>query len=165
MDIVRGSVLVDEQGDSAMDNANNAVRVNAVSGTVAATQSGVWTVQPGNTANTSPWLITEFFSTRSDTYTQTGNGVTVDVSATPMEYYAVQVNGTDAAATGWTAVLEGSLDGTNFTTILSHATATGDGAVLWSGTNVSPCLYFRSRVSALTLGSATNIVVTILGDQ
>jgi len=26
--------------------------------TVAATQSGTWTVQPGNTANTTPWLIT-----------------------------------------------------------------------------------------------------------
>ena len=29
-----------------------------VSGTVAATQSGTWTVQPGNTANTTPWLTT-----------------------------------------------------------------------------------------------------------
>lgn len=29
-----------------------------VSGTVAATQSGVWTVQPGNTANTTAWLTT-----------------------------------------------------------------------------------------------------------
>jgi hypothetical protein len=28
-----------------------------VSGTVAATQSGTWTVQPGNTANTTPWLV------------------------------------------------------------------------------------------------------------
>lgn len=27
-----------------------------VSGTVAATQSGIWTVQPGNTPNTAPWL-------------------------------------------------------------------------------------------------------------
>lgn len=29
-----------------------------VSGTVAATQSGTWTVQPGNTQNTTPWLAT-----------------------------------------------------------------------------------------------------------
>lgn len=29
----------------------------AVSGTVAATQSGTWTVQPGNTANTTAWLF------------------------------------------------------------------------------------------------------------
>lgn len=30
-----------------------------VSGTVAATQSGTWTVQPGNTANSTPWLTTD----------------------------------------------------------------------------------------------------------
>lgn len=29
-----------------------------VTGTVAATQSGIWTVQPGNTPNTTPWLTT-----------------------------------------------------------------------------------------------------------
>jgi len=29
-----------------------------ISGTVAATQSGTWTVQPGNTANTTAWLVT-----------------------------------------------------------------------------------------------------------
>jgi hypothetical protein len=28
-----------------------------VDGTVAATQSGIWTVQPGNTPNTTPWLV------------------------------------------------------------------------------------------------------------
>lgn len=31
----------------------------AISGTVAATQSGTWTVQPGNTANTTAWLVTQ----------------------------------------------------------------------------------------------------------
>lgn len=30
-----------------------------VDGTVSATQSGTWTVQPGNTANTTPWLVTD----------------------------------------------------------------------------------------------------------
>ncbi len=30
----------------------------AISGTVATTQSGTWTVQPGNTQNTTPWLST-----------------------------------------------------------------------------------------------------------
>lgn len=42
-----------------------ALRVDAsastqpVSGTVAATQSGSWTIQPGNTPNTTPWLVTD----------------------------------------------------------------------------------------------------------
>lgn len=30
-----------------------------VTGTIAATQSGTWTVQPGNTVNTTPWLVEE----------------------------------------------------------------------------------------------------------
>ncbi len=34
-----------------------------VSGTVNAAQSGTWTVQPGNTANTTPWLVTPTPST------------------------------------------------------------------------------------------------------
>lgn len=38
------------------DATNNAVRVNVVAGSLA--QSGTWTVQPGNTANTTPWLMT-----------------------------------------------------------------------------------------------------------
>lgn len=46
-----------------------AANLNAtVTGTVAATQSGTWTVQPGNTANTTPWL---------STISQGGNSVTV----------------------------------------------------------------------------------------
>lgn len=42
-----------------------------VSGTVAATQSGTWTVQPGNTANTTPWLTT---------ISQGGNSASVSAS-------------------------------------------------------------------------------------
>ena len=49
-------------GDVTINNASIAVTgtfwqaTQPVSGTVAATQSGTWTVQPGNTANTTPWL-------------------------------------------------------------------------------------------------------------
>jgi hypothetical protein len=35
------------------------VDVTRVQGTVAVTQSGTWTVQPGNTANTTAWLVKE----------------------------------------------------------------------------------------------------------
>jgi hypothetical protein len=102
-------------------------------------------------------------SSRSDTFTGTGNGTTVDVSAQGMGRFGIQVKGTGASATSWTVVLEGSLDGTNFETILTHNTAEGDGGVVWSGANYVPCLYFRSRCSALSLGSATNVVATIVG--
>lgn len=104
------------------------------------------------------------FATRQDTFTATGNGQTVDVHTSPLTRYAIQVKGTGAAATSWDIVLEGSLDGVNFSTILEHVTSIGDGQVLWSGELDSPALYFRSRVIALSLGTATNVVVTILGD-
>lgn len=44
-----------------------------VAGTVAATQSGTWTVQPGNTANTTPWLTT---------ISQGGNSAAVKAAST-----------------------------------------------------------------------------------
>jgi hypothetical protein len=54
-------------GDVTVNNASGAAAVNiqdggnsiTVDGTVAATQSGTWTVQPGNTANTTAWLVKE----------------------------------------------------------------------------------------------------------
>ncbi len=54
-------------GDVTINNASGGSAVNiqdggnsiTVDGTVAATQSGTWTVQPGNTANTTPWLVKE----------------------------------------------------------------------------------------------------------
>jgi hypothetical protein len=52
-------------GDVTVNNASGASAVNiqdggnsiTVDGTVAATQSGTWTVQPGNTANTTAWKV------------------------------------------------------------------------------------------------------------
>ena len=103
--------------------------------------------------------------TRSDTFTGTGSGVTVDASGTPTKTYAIQVVGTGGTATAWDIRLEGSLDNTSFTQILQHTNVTGDGLVMFSGSLFSPSLYFRSRVAGLTLGGATNVVVTILGLQ
>lgn len=103
-------------------------------------------------------------SSRQDTYSTTGTGATLDVSSQGMSKFGVQVKGTGAAPTSFTVVLEGSLDGTNFSTLLTHTNASpGDGLVLHSGAVALPVLYFRSRCTALTLGSASNIVVTIVG--
>lgn len=104
-------------------------------------------------------------STRSDTYTVAGNGTTQSAATAPSKYYSIQVKGTVAGATAWDVVLEGSLDNVNFDTILSHVTGTGDGKVMFGSASPSPCLYFRSRCVSITLGGATNIVVTILGVQ
>lgn len=138
-------------GDVTINNAAGAAAVNIQDGGNSITVDGAvsFSALP--------------FSTRSDTFTATGNGVTVDRTTSPLDAYAVQVKGTGAAATTWDVRLEGSLDGTNFSQILQHTTTTGDGAVVWIGASTAPSLYFRSRVAGLVLGSATNIVVTILG--
>lgn len=78
-----------------------------VDGTVAATQSGTWTVQPGNTANTTAWLVTgtggTFPATQSGTW-NVGTVTTVTtVSAVTSITNAVTVVGGaahDAAVSG-----------------------------------------------------------------
>ena len=55
--------IVDGSGN-VIASTSNALNVSAT-GTVAATQSGTWTVQPGNTANTTPWLVKGNDSTNS----------------------------------------------------------------------------------------------------
>jgi hypothetical protein len=102
---------------------------------------------------------------QSDTYTATGNGVTVTATTAPVKYYSVQVTGTGAAATAWDVRLECSLDNVGFTTVLTHTNVDGDTTMKASGSAGFPCLYFRSRTAGLTLGGATNIVVRILGVQ
>lgn len=127
--------------------------------------NSIGTVQPGNTANTIPWLTRHPHGARTDTYTAAANGTTVSMSSTPARHYGIEVSGTGAGATAWNVRLECSLDNTNFTTMLTHTEATGDGVILWSDTNVRPCLYFRSKCVSVTLGSATNIQVDIVGMQ
>lgn len=69
-------------------------------GTHAVTQSGIWTVQPGNTANTTPWLVTLQPTTSGGSSTYSGNvttagsgagtgGVAVDTSPGQVYGYAV----------------------------------------------------------------------------
>ena len=115
-------------------------------------------LETGGTITTAP-----VSAQRSDTFTTTSSGVTVDVSSTPLSVFSIAVKGTGGVATIWTALLEGSLDGTNFTTILAHTNVTGDGLSLFIGASAAPSRYFRSRCSALTLGPASNIVVNICG--
>jgi hypothetical protein len=65
--------VVSVQGAPSMTPVTVNGAVNAViSGTAAATQSGTWTVQPGNTPNTTAWLVTgtggTFPATQSGTW-------------------------------------------------------------------------------------------------
>jgi len=98
--------------------------------------------------------------TRSDTYVATATGTTVNATTAPKQNFSLQVNQT-GTVTSWTVVLEGSLDGTNFTTLITHTDADGSGTVKTA--SGKPALYFRSRCSAITLGAGTNVIATILG--
>lgn len=97
---------------------------------------------------------------RSDTHTGAGNGTTVTVADIPCGHFALQVVET-GGVTAWSVVLEVSLDGTNFRTILSHTEADGDKAILFSGPNKYPALYFRSRCISRTGG--TSVAAYIVG--
>lgn len=83
-----GLALPASGGAVAGGTASNPVRIDPtgsttqpVSGTVTANQGGTWTVQPGNTPNTSPWLMT---------IAQGGNSATV-TSLTNSKALAVEV--------------------------------------------------------------------------
>jgi len=108
-------------------------------------------------------------SSRSDTFTATGNGTTIDVSAQAFSKFALQVKET-GTVTSWTMVLEASLDNVTFTTVLKHMKtgdgsehASGTGKAAFSGPNAYPALYFRARCEEFTIGAGTNVVANILG--
>jgi hypothetical protein len=106
------------------------------------------------------------FGTRSDTFTVAANGTAVTRTTSPLRLFSIQATGTgtQVGTTTWDVRLECSLNGTTYTTVLTHAyPATADGATVSSGTLNVPCLYMRSRLEAITLGTATNVVVVILG--
>lgn len=65
-----------------------------ITGTVAATQSGAWTLQPGNTANTTAWLVTGTGGTFPVTFSTTGSG-----NATGALRVELPTNGTGVIAT------------------------------------------------------------------
>jgi len=115
----------------------------------------VGTVVVPGTINTRPST-----SSRTDTYVAAGNGVTV-VSAAVYRSFGIQVKAT-GAVTSWDVRLEGSLNGVQFTTIIQHTNADGDGITKWN-VNQSANANFRSRCVAIVLGGGTNVVVTILG--
>ncbi len=98
------------------------------------------------------------------TFTGTGSSTVTDVSTVGKTKFSMQVKGTGAAATLWVVELMTSNDGVNYASIVRHSSAGGDtdGGIVGPALP-SPRRYFKSTVTSLTLGSATNIVVTIVG--
>lgn len=116
----------------------------------------------GTWLDTIPTLSLPFSTTRSDTFTGASNGSILNVLTPPCRDFSIICNQT-GSITSWTIVLEGGLDGTNFSTILTHTGIIGTGVNVFSGTSRSPCFYFRSRCVAIVLGAGTSVTTTILG--
>jgi hypothetical protein len=97
-----------------------------VTGTVGATQSGTWTVQPGNTANTTPWLATVSQGGNAATVTA-GNALKVDGSAVTQPVSIAATVATSEVAP--TTVLNGNRNvttaGTRVTLTAGSTTAKG----------------------------------------
>lgn len=107
------------------------------------------------------------FNTQMDTYTATGTGAVLALTSKPLKSFALSVKGTGAAPTSFTVLLQGSLDGLNWTTLLTASNiAPGDGGTVWQAVGAStPVTYIRTNTTGLTLGGASNIVVRALGLQ
>jgi len=104
----------------------------------------------------------ERISPQRDTYTSTGTGTAIEVGGA-VQNFSLQVAGDEVAATAWSVNLEGSLDGIHFEPLLTHTESHGNGTVIFNGNQVYPVMFIRSKTTTLTLGSATRLIVHILG--
>ena len=72
----------------------------------------------------------------------------VDMRTGPMHTFAVQAKAT--GFTAWSLLLQGSLDGVNWVTLLAHTQATpGDGAIVWTTAKL-PVKKVRLNLTSVT---------------
>jgi hypothetical protein len=131
VDIVRGD------GTAALSNATPVQVLSAP--TTAASQSGTWTVQPGNTVNTTPWLVASrnnVFYNESTTAlagaaTFTGTSRDVGIAATGTQPYAA-FNATAFADQAGTVRIEMSNDATTWRRATADTAVTANSVVTLS---------------------------------
>lgn len=108
-------------GTASIRIATCSLAFDPPNGSVAATQSGTWTVQPGNTANTTPWLVTNrgsvFFNESTTALagaaTFTGTSRDVGIAAGTVQPY-VDFNAAAFADQAGTLRIEMSNDNTTW---------------------------------------------------
>ena len=123
---------LDTSGNLRVTNTPSGTQT--VSGTVAATQSGTWTVQPGNTANTTAWKVD-------------GSAVTQPVSGT------VTAN----IGTSGSLALDASVNGV----LLAQASTTSgqSGPLIQGAVTTSAPSYTTAKTSPLSLDTTGNLRV------
>lgn len=86
------------------------------------------------------------------------NGQT-KIALTPAAHkFAVQVSIPSGAITSWSVTLEGSIDGVNWTVLITHAATIG--STQWVVDK--PVSFVRVNVGALTLNTAPSITVGLI---
>lgn len=95
-------------------------------------------------------------------FTATGFGKKHSVGSVLPSKHAIQVNGVGGALSSWTIILQGSQDGTTWTTLLTHNAT--DGSIVYPADAIErPVRFLRVNVSALSLGTtATAAQVTVV---
>lgn len=93
-----------------------------------------------------------------------GTGAVQDITLNPFKSYSIQCVAVGGAMTSWDVDIECSLDGTNWTAVLNHATADLDGTIKFTGAAMYPARYFRANANDITLDTATALTVNILGE-
>lgn len=77
--------------------------------------------------------------------------------------FAIQCKA-QGAVTSWTILLEGSLNGEDFDTILEHTDVDPmDGKILWLGNVCAPTKYYRVNCTAIVLGAGTSVTAWAVG--
>ncbi len=135
-----------QRGDLQLDSSGN-LKVTSggtqtVSGTVGATQSGTWTVQPGNTANTTAWKVDA--SSVAVPVTDNGGSLTVDGTVTANAGTGTFATKETRSTTGTTS----SVNDTNSSTTLLSSNASRLGASIFNDSSAT--LYIKTGTTAST---------------
>lgn len=94
-----------------------------------------------------------------DSYTIVASGTKVTLAGGSGRAFSLQVASVGTTATAWSVILEGSLNGTTYTSIATHISGTNaDGVTVTALTN-GPWLFVRSRLVSVTLTPATSLTV------
>lgn len=88
-----------------------------------------------------------------------GTGTGTEIQIDGRKAFSIQLAGVGGAPTSWTLDLQVSNDKVNWTSVVNHVTATGNGVVKAHTAEV-PARWARYNLSALVLGPATNVTVS-----
>jgi len=144
---------------AAVTSITNVVHVDdnagslTVDGTVSATQSGTWTVQPGNTANTTAWKVDGSAVTQPVSGTVTaisGTAANLKVEATIAAAQTLATVTTVSTVTAVTAITNALPTGTN---IIGGVNPTPSGAAAQALSNDTSVAYEASSVTKASAGT------------